>query len=148
MNRYIIRRCWDSYDGSATTLQFEVDDEGDLFNAAACALLELNDLDPVFTKVQPSTVCPPRVCILMVFHCLLQFVHLGSQKITHKLLVVEILSLAPSEGLRALASGAISLTNALGIAISGCIPQDTTIPASNTSGAWDNAKKYIEMDWV
>ncbi|KAK9921586.1 hypothetical protein M0R45_030090 [Rubus argutus] len=40
---------------------------------------------------------------------------------------VEILSLAPSEGLRVLASGAISLTNTLGTAISGCIPQDVRL---------------------
>ncbi|XP_062002924.1 uncharacterized protein LOC133720570 isoform X1 [Rosa rugosa] len=40
---------------------------------------------------------------------------------------VEILSLAPSEGLRVLASGAISLTNTFGTAISGCIPQDVRL---------------------
>ncbi|XP_024186910.1 splicing factor 3B subunit 3 isoform X1 [Rosa chinensis] len=40
---------------------------------------------------------------------------------------VEILSLVPSEGLRVLASGAISLTNTFGTAISGCIPQDVRL---------------------
>ncbi|XP_008241148.1 PREDICTED: splicing factor 3B subunit 3 [Prunus mume] len=40
---------------------------------------------------------------------------------------VEVLSLVPNEGLRVLASGTISLTNTLGTAISGCIPQDVRL---------------------
>ncbi|RVX09622.1 hypothetical protein CK203_012209 [Vitis vinifera] len=40
---------------------------------------------------------------------------------------VEILSFLPDEGLRILASGAISLTNTLGTAVSGCVPQDARL---------------------
>ncbi|XP_031274182.1 splicing factor 3B subunit 3 [Pistacia vera] len=40
---------------------------------------------------------------------------------------VEILSFVPEEGLRVLASGKISLTNTMGTAISGCIPQDVRL---------------------
>ncbi|KAK1578692.1 hypothetical protein Q3G72_032416 [Acer saccharum] len=40
---------------------------------------------------------------------------------------VEVLSFVPNEGLRVLASGSISLTNTMGTAISGCIPQDVRL---------------------
>lgn len=40
---------------------------------------------------------------------------------------MEILSFLPDEGLRILASGAISLTNTLGTAVSGCVPQDARL---------------------
>ncbi|XP_030927735.1 splicing factor 3B subunit 3 isoform X1 [Quercus lobata] len=40
---------------------------------------------------------------------------------------VEILSFIPDKGLRVLASGMISLTNTIGTAISGCIPQDVRL---------------------
>jgi len=40
---------------------------------------------------------------------------------------VEILSLIPNKGLRVLALGMISLTNTMGTAISGCIPQDVRL---------------------
>ncbi|OVA07289.1 Cleavage/polyadenylation specificity factor [Macleaya cordata] len=40
---------------------------------------------------------------------------------------VEILSFVPEEGLRIVACGMISLTNTLGTAISGCIPQDVRL---------------------
>lgn len=40
---------------------------------------------------------------------------------------VEVLSFVPKEGLRVLASGSIVLTNTMGTAISGCIPQDVRL---------------------
>ncbi|KAF2289555.1 hypothetical protein GH714_037126 [Hevea brasiliensis] len=40
---------------------------------------------------------------------------------------VEVVSFLPDEGLKVLASGTISLTNTLGTAISGCIPQDVRL---------------------
>lgn len=40
---------------------------------------------------------------------------------------VEILSFAPHKGLRVLAVGIISLTNTMGTAISGCVPQDVRL---------------------
>ncbi|KAJ4977737.1 hypothetical protein NE237_008517 [Protea cynaroides] len=40
---------------------------------------------------------------------------------------VEILSFLPEEGIRVLARGVISLTNTLGTAISGCVPQDVRL---------------------
>ncbi|XP_031380418.1 splicing factor 3B subunit 3 isoform X2 [Punica granatum] len=40
---------------------------------------------------------------------------------------VEVLSLLPDRGLRVIASGTISLTNTMGTAISGCIPQDVRL---------------------
>ncbi|GAV86134.1 CPSF_A domain-containing protein/MMS1_N domain-containing protein, partial [Cephalotus follicularis] len=40
---------------------------------------------------------------------------------------VEIMSFIPDKGLRVIASGAISLTNTMGTAVSGCIPQDVRL---------------------
>ncbi|KAL5741948.1 hypothetical protein ACOSP7_028680 [Xanthoceras sorbifolium] len=40
---------------------------------------------------------------------------------------VEVLSFVPNEGLRVLAFGTISLTNTMGTAVSGCIPQDVRL---------------------
>ncbi|XP_042514315.1 splicing factor 3B subunit 3 isoform X2 [Macadamia integrifolia] len=40
---------------------------------------------------------------------------------------VEILSFVPKEGIRVLARGVVSLTNTLGTAISGCVPQDVRL---------------------
>ncbi|GAB4851486.1 hypothetical protein Ancab_030888 [Ancistrocladus abbreviatus] len=40
---------------------------------------------------------------------------------------VEILSYAPGQGIRVLAVGTISLTNTMGAAISGCVPQDARL---------------------
>ncbi|KAF5750632.1 pre-mRNA-splicing factor RSE1 [Tripterygium wilfordii] len=40
---------------------------------------------------------------------------------------VEILSFLPNQGIRVLATGIISLTNTMGTAISGCIPQDVRL---------------------
>ncbi|XP_020540869.1 splicing factor 3B subunit 3 isoform X2 [Jatropha curcas] len=40
---------------------------------------------------------------------------------------VEVLSFVPHEGLKVLACGTISLTNTLGTAVSGCIPQDVRL---------------------
>ncbi|WCJ34079.1 Cleavage and polyadenylation specificity factor (CPSF) A subunit protein [Euphorbia peplus] len=46
---------------------------------------------------------------------------------------VEVLSLVPNEGLRVVACGTISLTNTLGTAISGCIPQDVRLVLADRS---------------
>ncbi|PSS13770.1 DNA damage-binding protein [Actinidia chinensis var. chinensis] len=78
-------------------------------------------------KQNPSTSCSNMVDKSLV-DTLPDGVDIGSTFVigTHKP-SVEVLSFLPNKGLRVVAVGAISLTNSVGTAISGCVPQDVRL---------------------
>ncbi|EEF30789.1 spliceosomal protein sap, putative [Ricinus communis] len=87
-----------------------------------------------FADVTDSAGFLPNVCTLacgLVGDGLLVQIHQTAVRLCLPTQVahaeVEVLCFVPDEGLRVLARGTISLTNTLGTAISGCVPQDVRL---------------------